>query len=270
VFILLRGGWLVKVNIIFCAALLAALLCAPRGDAAWIVEADNVAPAGKANDHFSSLGHSLSTGFSTAAGLTGNQSAFGNPANSTGPDLYTFTYHVGLDPDNTVFVTGETLGNSTASDADGAGAGLPTYAIADHFASGKVGNRSGIYNVYFTAPSSTNVNALGSTITVNSDDPAVVLNPVNLNDTGTGPDMVAGVPFTGGANNRWLKIATVRLTAGNTYTVTVQANANPPDFVSQRAHGVMWEFHLVPEPGTAALVGLAIVSAVGMLRRRDG
>jgi hypothetical protein len=256
-----------RIAALSCLLVLAAVGTA---EAAWIVEADNVAPAGKANDHFAATpanGFGLSSTPSTAVGLTGNQSAFGNPANSTGPDLYTFTYHVGIDPDNTVFATGLTLGNSSATDVDGAGAGLPAYTIADHFASGKVGNRSGIYNVYFTAPPTTNANAAGSTITVTSDDVPVVLNPVDVNNGATGPDTNPDVPFTGGVNSHWLKIATVRLTAGNTYTVTVQANANPPDFVSQRAHGVMWEFHLVPEPSSAMLGGLACLGLLAARRR---
>jgi hypothetical protein len=262
-----------KLSTFAVAAALAALQFARSVDAAWIVEADNVAPAGKANDHFAATpanGFQLSGTPSTALGLAGNQSAFGNPANSTGPDLYTFTYHVGADPDNTVFAAGLTLGNSTASDADGSGAGVPTYTIANHFSSGKVGNRSGLYNVYFTLPPTENVNSAGSTITVNSDLSPVVLNPVYMNNGNTGPDMNPDAPFTGGANSRWLKIATVPLTAGNTYTVTVQANATPPDFVSQRAHGVMWEFHLVPEPSSAALASLALIGSLGLVRRRDG
>ena len=80
---------------------------APAARAAFIVEADNVAPAGKANGNFSSLppgtGFSLSATPSAAAGLAGNQSIFGNPANATGPDQYTFRYTPGTDADNTTY-----------------------------------------------------------------------------------------------------------------------------------------------------------------------
>jgi hypothetical protein len=237
-----------------------------QSDAAFIVEADNVAPAGKANDHFSAVpanGFGLSSGFSTAAGLIGNQSAFGNPANSTGPDLYTFRYTPGPDADNTVFAAAAVLGNSQATDADGAGAILPTYTNVNQLATGLTGGASGLYNVYFTVPSSTNVNAAGALITVNSDAPPVELSPVDGNNGGTGPDTTDPLsgPWVGGANNMWLKIATVPLTAGTTYTVTIRANANPPDFVSQRAHGVMWEYvgPIIPEPGTFVLGGLGLV-----------
>jgi hypothetical protein len=236
--------------------------------AAFIVEADNVAPAGKANDHFSAAvagGFSLSTGLSSAVGLAGNQSAFGNPADATGPDAYTFRYTPGVDSDNTVLAALTPLGNSAAVDPDGAGALPPVYAVGPQLASGQAGGGSGLYNVYFTSPSSTNVDVAGSIIRITSDLPDVVLNPVNLNDTNTGPDEAAGTPFTGGANNRWLKIATVPLTAGTTYTVVITANS--PTFVSQRAHGVMWEL-AVPEPASCGMAGLA---ALGLLavRRRD-
>jgi hypothetical protein len=255
------------------------VLLAPAGGAvaAWIVEADHQPVTGKAHDHFDALppgdgvGYGLSSTPSTAFGLAGNQSAFGNPANSTGPDFYTFTYHVGADPDNTLVTPGQFLGNSTASDSDGANPTPPTYTIADHYATGLVGNRSGRYYVYFTAPPSANVNAAGSLITVYSDGTPVELSPVNLNNGGTGPDSNPDAPFTGGANSQWLKLAKVRLTEGNTYTVTVRANALFPDFVSQRAHGVMWEFcGEVPEPSSLTICGLALFGSLGLVRRRNG
>jgi hypothetical protein len=245
-----------------------------QSDAAFIVEADNVAPAGKANDHFSSLppgtGFSLSTTPSTAVGLIGNQSAFGNPANSTGPDQYTFRYTPGTDADNTVFTTGDSLGNSEATDADGLGAIAPVYANLPQLATGLTGGATGLYNVYFTSPTTTNANAAGSQFVTTHDLGSTDLNPVNVNDGGTGPDEVAGAPYTGGAINRWLKIASlVPLTAGTTYTVTETANA--ATFVSQRAHGVMWEYvgPIIPEPGTLVLCGLGLMGVCLASRRRS-
>jgi hypothetical protein len=253
--------------------LLASMCALGSVQAAFIVEPDNVAPAGKANDHFSSLpagtGFSLTATPSTAVGLTGDQSAFGNPANSTGPDQYTFRYKPGTDVDNTALAALTSLGNSAATDADGAGAGAPTYANVPQLATGLVGGASGIYNVYFTAPSSTNVSTTGSQFDITNDGATVSLNPVNLNDLGTGPDEVAGSPVTGGANNRWLKIATVHLTAGTTYTVT--ETANTASFVSQRAAGVMWELvqaDIVPEPSTLMLTVLSCVGLLAGSRRR--
>jgi hypothetical protein len=212
--------------------------------AAFVVEADNSGPlTGKAFDHFVSnppgTGFSLSSSPSQAVGLQGDNSAFGNPTPAV-PDRYEFFYTPGVDLDNTLLGALQTLGNSSASDADGADPGLPSYSIATVSASGFGGGATGMYNVYFTVPSSLNVHASGSVITVNNDSAPVVLNPVVMNDGNTGPDMIPGGTFTGGANHRWLLLGNVPLTTGNTYSVVVEANST--DFVSQRAHGVMWEY----------------------------
>ncbi len=87
---------------------------------------------------------------------------------------------------------------------------------------------------------------------------------------GTGPDTDPGAAFVGGANSMWLRIATnVPLTAGTTYTVTQTSN-NPADFVSQRAHGVMWEYvgPIIPEPTTLSLAGLGLLGLVAAGRRK--
>jgi hypothetical protein len=235
-------------------------------NAAFIVEAHS---SGKANANFAvvpgagdATGASASTA-SSAVGLSATNSVFGSNNTVAGVvDTYRFSFTPGTDADNTVLAAGTSLGNSSATDADGAGAGTPVYANVPQVATGVVGGASGLYNVYFTTPSSTNVNPAGSTFSITNDAAAVLLNPVILNDTVTGPDEVAGTPFTGGANNRWLHIATVPLTAGTTYTVTVTSNVD--SFVSQRAHGVMWE--AVPEPAALALAGMFASGA--MLRRR--
>jgi hypothetical protein len=259
----------------FSIALAAAICFLGSVQAAFIVEPDNVAgPDGKANDHFSSLpagtGFSLTATASSAVGLQANQTAFGNPANSTGPDQYTFRYTPGPDADNTPLAALTSLGNSEATDADGLGAGAPVYANLPQLATGQTGGVSGLYNVYFTTLTSTNVSTTGSFFDITNDAATVSLNPVNLNDAGTGPDEVAGTPFTGGANNRWLKIASlVHLTAGTTYTVT--ETANTASFVSQRAAGVMWELVAadpVPEPSTMLLLSLAGLGLVNCRRCR--
>ena len=267
----LVGESLMRIRNCLLSSLFASLSLA-TAQGAFIVEPDNAgAPVGKANDHFAATpatGFSLTATPSAAVGLTGNESAFGNPANATGPDRYTLSYTPGPDADNTAFNVGDPLGNSEAIDGDSIGPNLPTYTTVPQVATGLVGGGSGIYNVYFTTPPSTNVNPLGSIITINSDVAPVVLNPVNMNDGNTGPDEVAGTPFTGGANSRWLKIATVPLTAGTTYTVVIEANA--ATFVSQRTAGVMWEFvGPVPEPSTLALASLCMAGwALSGSRRR--
>ena len=43
-------------------------------------------------------------------------------------------------------------------------------------------------------------------------------------------------------NNAWYLLATVDYVAGTTYTVTMEAGTN--SFVSQRAHGILWEYTL--------------------------
>lgn len=254
-------------------ALIAALvvpLFVAHARAAFMVEAHS---SGKANANFAVIpgagnatGASASTA-SSAAGVSATNSIFSSNNTIAGVvDVYRFSYTPGSNADNTAFAAGTALGNSSASDPDGAGAGLPVYAIAPLMASGLVGGDTGLYNVYFTSPSSTNVNPAGSQFDITSDAPIVTLNPVNLNDTNTGPDEVVGGTFTGGANNRWLKIATVPLTAGTTYTVTVTSNVD--SFVSQRAHGVMWE-RVIPEPAALGLISTGL-GALALVRRRSG
>lgn len=243
------------------AVLLAITFTASTARAAFIVEA----VGGKASTNFSSTGHTTSTTPSTAVGLTSPTSIFGNP--NAEPDVYTFSYTPGTDADNTTFAPGDALGNSSAVDADGSGVLAPVYVTAPQLATGLTGGESGVYNVYFTAPPSINVNAAGSLFEITGDLGTVALNPVNLNNTGTGPDEDPGTTFAGGANSRWLHVGTVSLTAGNTYTLTLTANA--ATFVSQRAHGVMWELVApIPEPSLFGMMGVAAAGLVLRRRRR--
>lgn len=252
--------------------LLGSILFNATADAAFIVEAHS---SGKANaTNFAILpgagnatGATASTA-STAVGLAGTNSIFSSNNTVAGVlDTYQFSYTPGSNADNTALAAATALGNSSATDADGAGATLPVYANVPQLATGLTGGGSGLYNVYFTSPSSANVNAAGSLFDITNDLPTVSLSPVILNDGGTGPDEVTGTPFTGGANNRWLHIATVPLTAGNTYTVTVTSNVD--SFVSQRAHGVMWELVTpIPEPASIVLAACGLIALPFTARRR--
>jgi PEP-CTERM motif len=213
---------------------------------------------GNANFSFGGDTSSASTSIASGAvGLIGTNSIFGG--NGSANDVYVFSYTPGADADNTVFAAATVLGDSSATDVDGAGPTAPVYANVPQLASGLVGGRTGLYKVYFTTPASTGVN--GTTLFETTGElGTVALNPVNMNTGGTG---------TGnGANNAWLHIATVPLTAGNTYSVTMTSSGNA--FVSQRAHAVMWEYigPSVPEPATLVLAALASIGSLAPRRRR--
>ncbi len=216
-------GWYVTVMTVL------ALTCVVQ--AAFMVEADGLA---KSNFAFTGDGTaaSFSTAVSGAYGTTAGRSAFGGNGATT--DEYTYSFTPGVDLDNVTIAAGLDLGNGD-------------------LASGLTGSGTGLYNVYITWPTSTNVTA-NSIITVSSDGAPVVVE-YNTNTGGSG---------TPGGNNAWLKIASeVSLTAGITYTVVQTADTTAPTYVSQRSHGVMWE--AVPEPATMALFAMG---GLGLLRRR--
>ncbi|MEM1027208.1 MAG: PEP-CTERM sorting domain-containing protein [Planctomycetota bacterium] len=217
---------------------------AAGANAAFVVNADT----SEANFSFGGDTTSASSSAASAAVGTSGVSLFGGNG-SADPDNYTFSYTPGTDADNFSPAAGSLLGSTTG--------------FGTEFASGLAGGISGTYNVYITSPASTNVNPAGSLITVAGDAATGdVIAALDFNDGGTGADLDPGPAFVGGANNSWYLIGTVDLTAGTTYTVTVEANVN--SFVSQRTAAVMWE--RVPEPATASLLGLG---ALAMLRRRS-
>jgi len=196
--------------------------------AAFVVEAHS---SGLANANFS--GTARETDYpSKAIGLTASGSVFGStdPASHS----YTYSYTPGVDVDNVPLSAGIDLGNGD-------------------LAMGLVGGSTGLYNVYITWPSATNVNLSGCRITVTSDGADIVLDPVDMNTGGSGNP---------GGNDAWLQIASgISLTSGVTYTVDQLANSTA--YVSQRSHGVMWE--VVPEPATLALMSLGVLC---LCRRR--
>ncbi len=236
-------------------ALAALLRIAAPADAAFMIETRS---GGKGFANFGYGGDTTSSSTTTtgtaAVGTTaGIGSVFGG--NASAKDIYVFKYTPGADADNATYATGAILGSTTGFPGQG------------NVATGLAGGASGIYNVYFTVPESTNVANPSSDFTITQNGPSTVLTGVNLNNGGTGPDTDPGSAFVGGANNAWFKLATVTLNAGTQYTVTQQAYGTT--FVSQRAAAVMFEFvgPAVPEPATFGLAAMGIIGLV-LARRR--
>jgi hypothetical protein len=240
-----------KLACIGSAIAVIALLTANTASAAFIaaVDLDPVTGSQSLHPNFSFGGDTTAASDSTASAAVGlgiHQSIFGGNG-LLSLDTYIMSYTPGVDADNYIPAAGALLGSSTG--------------FGTEFSSGIVGGGSGLYNVYITVPSATNVSGSPSTVTVTGDG-APVVSILNLNDGGTGADLDPGLAFVGGANNSWYKVGTVSLTAGSTYTMTMEAGSNT--FVSQRLAGVMWE--AIPEPSVVALLGIS--SVLMWVRRR--
>jgi len=218
------------------------IACVQTLQAAFIVEP---IVGGSAYDHYAWVGGAggaasvIALG-GTAPGLSGiNQSIFGG---SVSPDIYQFSYTPGVDADNTVFAPDDLLGDNY---------GIPNYAA------GLVGGGSGQYNVYATWIVSYGVGDPTSIANcdffVTGDGPTVQPPTINQNTGYT------GIP---GGNGGWFYLGTVDLTAGNTYTVTMDAIVD--SYVSMRSAGVMWEAVPVPEPSSIAL---SVLGGLGLALR---
>src|SRR5688500_18331975 len=128
-----------KITLGIPTTLLAVILFTAPAQAAFIVEAHS---SGKANaTNFAivpgagnATGASPSTA-STAVGLSGTNSIFGsNNTIANTFDVYRFSYTPGTNADNTALAAATSLGNSFATDPDGAGTGLPVYATVPQLA----------------------------------------------------------------------------------------------------------------------------------------
>ena len=122
---------------------------AASASAAFIVEPGTGGLA-QANYSYTGDGTAASvSGTPTAAlGTIATDSIYGG--NGATFDQYTSTYTPGTDADNFTPAAGTDLGNGD-------------------LATGVTGGDSALYNVYFTAPSSTNVNLAGSNFTIQND-----------------------------------------------------------------------------------------------------
>jgi len=231
------------------------LFTAGTGNAAFVVAVDlDPVDDGPISPHpnFSFGGDTTTASDSTpsaAVGLGAHSSLFGGNGNLF-PDTYVVSYTPGTDNDNYSLAAGALLGSST-------GFGTET-------SSGLTGGVSGSYKVYITVPSSGNVTSTSTATATGDFMSTVVVSGLNLNDGGTGVDLDPGPAFVGGAVNAWYLLGTVDLTAGNTYTMTLESTGGNT-FVSQRLAGVMWE--PVPEPSSAALLGLGTFVLIGRRRR---
>ncbi len=229
--------------------MLAAALIAAPASAAFISNASTSDPSFSLGGDTTSASSSIA---SAAVGTSGNSLFGGNGV--ADPDTYVFSYTPGTDADNFSPAAGSLLGSTTG--------------FGTELASGVAGGGTGTYNVYWTTPASTNVNAAGADFTLESDGGDVSVLAVNGNNGGTGADLDPGAAFVGGANNSWYLLGTVTLTAGNTYTVTQEAVVN--SFVSMRSSAIMWEAvasePVIPEPTSAVL--LAGMFGLGLVQRR--
>lgn len=163
----------------------------------------------------------------TAPGLTGGDSIFGG--NGAGdPDTYLYSYTPGTDADNFSPAPGTALNQNLA-------------------ASGIAGGATDTYAVWTIWPETTNVSG--------------GLTTYELFEGGVGGTSVMSVSLDQNTfDGRWVRLGYADLTAGTEYVLAQTSGSNT--FVSMRAAAAMFE---VPEPGTAALLGLG---GLAMLKRR--
>lgn len=217
-------------SLILTIAMMLAVVCTRQSRSAFVVEAHETGLA------FGNFEFALDTTMasdsipSTALGLQAAHSIFGGDGIEF-PDAYSFSYTLGVDQDNFHPNPGTALGSKDGSPGDG------------YQATGLLGGTSGFYHVYVTSPASVNVSGAPSMITITQSEEPLFIDELDVNsgENGLGIDTQRATrgPFVGGLNNAWLWLGTVELLAGETYSLTMEAEENT--FVSQRVHGVMWE-----------------------------
>lgn len=204
-----------------------------QASAAFLVEAHE---SGLAWENFELGGDTFTVSSSipsNAVGTTATNSIFGGDGVDF-PDTYIFSYTPGRDTDNVEFAAGTVLGAKDESPGNG------------YLATGFAGGVSGRYNVYITSPASVNVSGVPTIATLTQEgDPVVIEIDQNNEMSGPNTQSTPGQAFVGGMNNAWFLLGSVDYIAGNTYSVTLEASINT--FVSQRVHGILWEYTPVSE-----------------------
>ncbi|MCA9128734.1 MAG: PEP-CTERM sorting domain-containing protein [Planctomycetales bacterium] len=161
----------------------------------------------------------------TALGLTGGDSIFGGTGVNF-PDTYLYNYSPDSIADNLVLTTGTDLGGG-------------------NLATGVLGGSAGLYNVYATWPSTTNVSGGLTTYTaVTSGDSF----SVSLNQNGLGDE--------------WIFLGQINYTSG---MIQVEQKPEFNTFVSQRASGLLFE--AVPEPSATLLLWIGGYAFASRRRR---
>jgi hypothetical protein len=215
------------------AAAIAAIASAGVARAAYMIEVDTDGLDNGVlvfNTFFAFGGDTSSASQSVAGaafGMTGGDSIFGGNGTAE-PDTYLYFYSPAIQGDNLAIAPGTDLGNGS-------------------FSGGLTAGGSGLYNVYASWPTSTNVSGGLTTYTLEDGDGNSIFS--------TQVDQLTN-------GNIWVLLGTADLDAATRYVVRQTAGTNT--FVSMRASGVLFD-PVIPEPAALGLISLASVAA---LRRR--
>lgn len=168
---------------------------------------------------------------STAFGTSGGDSIFGGDGSSL-PDTYVYSYTPSSDPDNLVIPAGTDLGGG-------------------NLASGFTGGGAGTYRVYATWPFTSNVSGGDTRYTISAPGAADVIIDIDQNGGGAG------------AGSEWFLLGDIAYSDLLSPIQVIQQPTVANTFVSMRSHGLLFEIitpgESVPEPGTLALLALALL-----------